>query len=219
MIVASAANCGDGVGIPIQAETPKLSSRADAGARVRDVGAAGAAAIDAGKRMSPDAGARVDAGGHTHDVPETMYCMSVAHWDTNDAASEKDLLDGINQVRGSASVSCGGRRCALPPLRMSDELRCSARRHSVEMALDSSFFKQIGPNGTTPRDRIQMAGLTARTTGESIIPQATSSMNALQELAWMTQMQNGDTQFIDLQFTLVGIGRYADVWTLDFAAP
>jgi hypothetical protein len=44
-------------------------------------------------------------------------------------------------------------------------------------------------------------------------------MNALQELAWMTQMQNGDTQFIDPQFTLVGIGRYADVWTLDFAAP
>jgi uncharacterized protein YkwD len=227
VIAAAAWNCGDGIGIPIQAEAPAVTSRTDAGARVRDGGHAGAGAIDAGKHVNADAGARVDAGNDIRDVPDTAYCMPVARWAQDDASSERELLAGINQVRASASVGgCGSRApCRLQSLQMLPELRCSARRHSFDMAHGSAFDK-IDSNGKGPHDRMLAAGLTPRVWGESIAQdssaQGSNLTNILQQIAQTPQTPNSGPELpalLDSQYTRVGIGHYAQFWTIDFADP
>jgi uncharacterized protein YkwD len=188
---------------------------------MRDAGgSAGTAAIDAGRRRSSDAGIRADAGNRIRDVPDIPYCNLAAGWTDEDIASEQTLFQWINEWRASLSMNCGGRGpCGgLRRLQMSPELRCSARRHSFDMAQPGAAFDTIDSKGKTPRDRIESAGLTPRAWGESIAQG--SPTNAAQQLVMKAQMataQSGDAEFINPQYTLVGIGNYGEFWTVDFA--
>jgi uncharacterized protein YkwD len=149
-------------------------------------------------------------------VPNTRYCAPAVPWSSALASSEIMLFDMINKPRGGAGSACGARTtCNLRPLQLAPELRCSARLHSEDMSAQHYFAKQ-DPDGTDPATRMARAGFTTNISGECIVQHATDATSALQQL-----MQGSDPQasanFNNPQFTAIGIGRYEDLWTIDFA--
>jgi uncharacterized protein YkwD len=209
--------CGDGIGEPIRAVAAKTSLGGDASsvkadAAVRDAGRTARAVADAGRAPRFDAGQRPRM-----DVPAGDYCASVASWPDDLANAELALLDLINSPR-TGTPGCGSRGgpCGLWQLHMVPQLRCSARKHSLDMA-QRHYFAKVDPDGNDPAKRIAAAGLIASASGEIIITRAIDAPSALSQL-----LQANDPQAIanltDTRFMMVGIGHDEDLWTIDFAA-
>lgn len=175
-------------------------------------GSGGAAAGAGGSAR--DAGRPISTPGD--DVPRSDDCQPVASWPDGLASSELAMLDAINRPRSNNGSCRNGGACGARPLRMLPELRCSARKHSLDMA-QQNYFKKTDPDGADPERRIAAAGLRAGVVGECIVQRASDANGALQQL-----LQGSDpdaaANFTDRRFDAIGIGRYDDLWTLDFAS-
>ncbi|HKP71453.1 MAG TPA: CvpA family protein, partial [Pyrinomonadaceae bacterium] len=71
---------------------------------------------------------------------------------------EAQMLELVNRERAAAG---------LQPLAPDEELREVARRHSADM-FARGYFAHVTPEGRSPFDRINAAGITYRTAGENL---------------------------------------------------
>lgn len=108
-----------------------------------------------------------------------------------------------------------------PALTMDSRLVQAARRHSQDMA-DNDFFSHTGSDGSSPFGRIQDAGYSFTSAGETIAGGYTSPAAAVE--AWMNSPPHHDILLGN--FTEVGVGyvykadsTYRQYWTADFAVP
>jgi uncharacterized protein YkwD len=185
--------CSDGVGMPIQRQAPEQELDRDA-ASDRD----GESAED------EDDGDELDE----------EHCRDTFAWPASYAASEEALLEAINTVR-ERSIRCGDREVdGLPPLRLSSALRCAARLHSRDMVL-RDFIGSTDRDGEGPRDRMRAAGYRVEEADESLVIGEREAQGALLQL-----LEDRDDCFnvATWRHADVGIGRYEDRWTLDFAS-
>jgi hypothetical protein len=190
VLVATLANaaCTDGVGTPIREELQSDE--------------------DGGPTRGPD--------GRT-----PRSCDDVAEWRRSVAESERELLEMINARRMEGE--CGnGQFEAHPPLRLAPELQCSARLHSADMFFNGLWDRDdedeesaIGSDGSYPSERMRAAGFEHGRSAESRVAREDSALEALEDLERIDS--NGCWNLSQREFTHIGIGRYADFWTVDFA--
>lgn len=193
--LAVGVGCGDGIGDPIRravAEPLAVDSGVDAGVSPR----------------------RSREEGRHARVPDGPHCARAATWPEELANSELELFDELNRVRDREGLDCGSREFHdLRPLRFEPELRCSARLHSLDMA-DRGFFGLSNPEGDDPEARIAAAGLAPITRGITFVARAGDAMSVFEDLLGD---RDGCVNFAQADFTSIGIGRYDDLWTIDFA--
>jgi uncharacterized protein YkwD len=126
----------------------------------------------------------------------------------------------INEVRFQGQ--CDDRQFEpRPPLRSAPELQCSARLHSVDMAVNRLWPDDgqgrdptIGSDGSEPSERMEAAGFPHGASGESLVRGEFSAMEAFDDL---TMHSNGCWGLSQLAFTHIGVGRHEGYWTVDFA--
>lgn len=185
--------CSDGIGTPIQRQAPEQALDRDA-----------ASDRDGASDEDDDDGDELDE----------EHCRDTFGWRADYAAGEEALLDAINSVR-ERSIRCGDREVDdLPPLRLSPALRCAARLHSRDMVL-RDFIGSTNADGEGPRDRMRAAGYRVYEADESLVIGERDVASALEQL-----LDDRDDCFnvATRQHHDVGIGRYEDRWTLDFAS-
>ena len=120
-----------------------------------------------------------------------------------------DLINGARAEHG------------LPPLARSDELALAARRHSTDMATHG-FFDHAGSDGSTPGERITLAGYAWRACGENIAAGYLTPEDVMG--AWMGSDAHRDAILSDLYLDM-GAGYAYDAgspydryYTVDLAA-
>jgi len=154
-------------------------------------------------------------------VPDSVYCASVADWPVESSESERSLFTLLNAVREYGDW-CTADSTNVPalPVTMKPELRCAARLHARDMS-DRDFFDRVNPDMVGPEDRMRRAGYSFRVAGESIA-QGTSFGETDPFPAFLESLIEGGAEcenLVDPRFDAVGIGRYGDYLTLDFAGP
>lgn len=179
--------CSDGVGMPIR------------------------------EALETDRDPNADGGGRGGPVDGYRTCPDVADWPADFADSESDLIVMLNEVRMHGFV-CNDRRIdPLGPLQTALELRCSARLHSVDMAIND-FFRREGSDGSLPGERMEAAGFEHFDSGESIVKIDVSAPEAFQDVVYHSDnYTNACSNLAEREFTHIGVGRYQDYWTIDFA--
>lgn len=148
------------------------------------------------------------------DELDDQHCRASFDWPQSFADDEAALLDAINALR-ERTIRCGEREVDdLPPLRVSQALRCSARLHSLDM-VERDFVGRTNPDGDRPGERMREAGFDVEDWDESLALGERTAEGALEQL-----LDDGDDcmNVATRQHTHIGIGRYEDRWTLDFAA-
>ena len=122
-----------------------------------------------------DAGTETDSGADAGPpvaivggVPDTDYCRPVSDWDPEWSGFEEQALQLINERREQGG-DCGAEGSFEPSaaLKMNPMLRCSARLHATDMAVQG-YFKSESPNGRTFMDRIKDAGYVGINYSENI---------------------------------------------------
>ncbi|HMI91375.1 MAG TPA: hypothetical protein VK509_08425 [Polyangiales bacterium] len=187
LLLSAALGCGDAVATPIRA----AQSRADA-------------AAEDGRGSGIGAGA---------DVPDLAHCADAADWPVELAAAELQLFAAINAARAEG-IRCGDdEEREREPLVLVPELRCSARLHSLDM-YENDYVGRENGDGDDFRDRIRATGLDARAMDESI---ERSDDEPAQLLEHLLEDWDDCGNLINPELDGVGIGHYADLWTLDFA--
>lgn len=180
-------------------------------------------AIDAGQSPSGDGGQspgvlnpgnqQVDSGTtnvqpnpNQDEVPATEHCAPVSDWDPAWTQWEDEVLALTNEQRAKGAT-CGeyGSFGAAGPLSMSPELRCSARLHSMDMAV-RNFFDHTNPDGVDPFTRMAEAGYTGASGGENIAMGQTSPSQVVQ--GWVGSPGHC-RNIMDANFTLIGVGYYS----------
>ena len=150
-------------------------------------------------------------------VPDGDYCSGVADWNEDWLEFENEVLRLTNQAR-STGTTCGGEsRPAVGDLEMVPELRCSSRVHSKDLA-EQGFFMHDSLDGTSPFERMNMAGYEYSTAGENIAAGYQTPQDVVQ--GWLdspghcNNMMNGS-------FTEIGVGFHGEgnYWTQNFGAP
>jgi len=181
--------CSDGIGVPIRL-----------GALDQD-----------------DAATDEDGGFDERDRNELdqEHCEATFDWPESYADDEAGLLAAINALRGR-SIRCGEREIDdLAPLRSSEALRCSARLHSLDM-VQRDFIGRTNPDGDRPGERMFAAGFDVEDWDESLVIGEREPGRALQQLL---DDDGDDCMNVGTRrHTHIGIGRYEDRWTVDFAA-
>jgi uncharacterized protein YkwD len=123
------------------------------------------------------------------------------------------MAQAINELR-SLGVRCGDRMMGpLPALLLPAALRCSARRHSLDMAT-TGYQGKRGSDGSSPGERMTMAGFTHSAAAESI----EMGTDASQLFIDLSSDSEACANLANPQFTALGIGEYRGLWTFDFAA-
>jgi uncharacterized protein YkwD len=141
------------------------------------------------------------------------HCEEALAWPASFEADEAELLDAINALR-ARSIRCGERAVEdMPPLRSSPALQCAARLHSRDM-VQRGFDGRTNPDGEGLRDRIWAAGYRVEEADESRVIGERSVAGVLDRLL---QPLDDCANVATRQLDEVGIGRYDDHWTLDFA--
>jgi uncharacterized protein YkwD len=170
-----------------------------------------------GPGMGPDMGPSVPPGSH---------CESVSDWDEGWEGDERQLLYVLNGARGAAGtdaaqaqgVGCDGAESApAQPLVMRPELRCAARLHSRDMSVNN-YVNHVNQDDDGPEDRIRATGYYAfGVAGESIAAPDWPA-NPSEILFALFEAGGSDCKnLLDPRFEEVGIGRFENLWTLDFA--
>ncbi|MEU0371758.1 CAP domain-containing protein [Streptomyces sp. NPDC006283] len=122
------------------------------------------------------------------------------------AAAEADVIDLVNQER--SRVGCS-------PLKASGELADLARAHSKDMAA-RNFFDHTNPDGETPWDRAEKAGVSGL--GAENIARGQSDAEAVMK-AWMSS-EGHRANIRNCDFNTLGVGAHmADGgpwWTQNF---
>ncbi|NCJ05670.1 hypothetical protein GS597_03925 [Synechococcales cyanobacterium C] len=96
---------------------------------------------------------RMGIGGATLEAEMDLVAQSMTT-----EKMEARILQDINQIRV---------RQGLQPLRSQPQLTGVARRYSQQMA-ERRFFSHSSPEGSTPRQRVESAGVQARLVGENL---------------------------------------------------
>jgi uncharacterized protein YkwD len=156
------------------------------------------------------------------DVTALAYCDDVLSWPAGWADYENQVLTLVNQKR-AAGATCGGvYKPPVPALSVDSRLRCAARKHSKDMALNN-FFSHTGSNGSTPWQRITWAGYTYSYAGENIA--AGYSTPSAVVTSWMNSSGHCNN-IMSPNFKHLGVGyyynsssTYGHYWTQDFGAP
>jgi hypothetical protein len=164
-----------------------------------------------------DAATRADGGDDREDERfDVEHCADTLEWPDAFEAGERALLDAVNALRREG-FRCGEERELddLEALELSPSLRCSARLHSRDMAL-RDFVGRTNLDGDEPGDRMRRAGYDAGDTNEIIVVREPDALSALEDMLgeWDECNELGSRRMVH-----VGIGRYEDLWTLDFARP
>jgi uncharacterized protein YkwD len=139
------------------------------------------------------------------EVPATDHCASVSDWDPAWSAWEEEVLTLTNEVRAEGA-DCGqyGSFGSAPPLTMNQELRCSARLHSMDMA-QRGFFDHTNPDGVEPYARMVAAGYSGGTYGENIAMGQTSPAEVV---AGWVDSDGHCRNIMDSSFSVIGVGYY-----------
>ncbi|HET6585815.1 MAG TPA: CAP domain-containing protein [Nannocystaceae bacterium] len=155
------------------------------------------------------------------DVPSSAYCDPVADWDPGWAMLEVQVLEIVNQRRAEgANCHTAGMFGPTTPLTMNPMLRCSARKHSADMAA-RNFFDHDNPDGEDPFARMEAAGYSFQAAGENIAggyPDAAGTM-----MQWM-ESDGHCSNIMNPGFTEIGVGyssggQYGTLWTQNFGTP
>jgi len=148
------------------------------------------------------------------DELDEEHCAATFDWPASYAADEAALLDAINALR-ERTIRCDEREIdGLEPLRVSAALSCSARLHSLDM-VERDFVGRTNPDGERPGERMRAAGLDVEDWDESLVIGEREPEGVLAQL-----LGDGDDcmNVATRRHAHIGIGRYEDRWTLDFAA-
>jgi uncharacterized protein YkwD len=127
-------------------------------------------------------------------------------------AVRQEMLERVNAVR---------RGVGLKPLALDPRLTSAAQAHAQDM-LARTYYNHISPEGTTPRQRVQMAGYSADITAENIAAGHTSVADALG--GWLHSTDHR-RNLLDPRLTHIGIGmalgsyehRFKILWVQTFA--
>jgi uncharacterized protein YkwD len=183
------AGCTDGVGTPIRLPLP------------------------VGDAAAPE------PGGDAHERFDAQHCEETLEWPDGFEADERALLDAINQLRREG-FRCGAERELDPmdALALSLSLRCSARLHSLDM-VERDFTQRTNLEGEEPSERMRRAGYDVGDSNEIIVAGEAGEHDAMSALEDMLSEWDECNDLGSRRMTHVGIGRYEDRWTLDFAQP
>jgi uncharacterized protein YkwD len=162
------------------------------------------------------------AAGGEREFTALAYCDDVITWTVAWTDFENQVLTLVNQKR-AAGATCGGvAKPPVPALTLDTKLRCAARKHSKDMAINN-FFSHTGSNGSTFTQRITAAGYTYRYAGENI--GAGYSTPAAAVNGWMASSGHCNN-IMNPNFKHLGVGyyyrsgsTYGHYWTQDFGAP
>ncbi len=142
------------------------------------------------------------------EVPDGPYCAPVANWPDEWAEAEHDLLEAINDLRASRP-HCGSRDYDdLKPLQFAPELRCAARLHSRARDTDELDIQ-------SPEERVAGTGFRYEDDLEESI--ASGGNNHAQVLINLRESWDDCNSLFNPRFDAVGIGKYKELWTLDYA--
>jgi uncharacterized protein YkwD len=127
---------------------------------------------------------------------------------TTDAAAEQTMLDYVNQQRTQRGLAA---------LRLDPTLTAIARTHNADM-FQRSYFSHNTPDGHTPFDRMQAAGITYTSAGENI---AYAPNVTIADTGLMNSPEHR-ANILRPQFSRVGIGilsggLFEEMYTQDFA--
>ncbi|HEY4949090.1 MAG TPA: CAP domain-containing protein [Candidatus Acidoferrales bacterium] len=117
---------------------------------------------------------------------------------------ELQMWELVNRDRADPSYSSETRGRA-PALQWDDRLAAVARMHSEEMARDG-YFSHEGADGSSPANRVSMAGIKWRSTGENI---ANCRGVSEAESTFMNEpkfQQNHRWNILNVNYTHVGVG-------------
>jgi uncharacterized protein YkwD len=215
--------CGDAAGHPIRSiTTPEAGLHStDAGHDMLDAMSSATLPTPGtfpqnGPNQGPGSGDPMHDGRDNDIVPRTFYCAPAANWSGEYASDEQQMEQAINTLR-DRRVSCanGVDEVQLPRLSFPPELRCSARLHSLDMYV-SRYRGMRGSDNSLPSDRMEGAGFEHGAVAESIAPH--DGGDADQILLDLLDNPRDCTNLASREFTAVGVGEYAGVWTFDFAA-
>jgi uncharacterized protein YkwD len=146
-------------------------------------------------------------GGTSDEVPSTAYCADAAAWDPAWSEWEEEVLRLTNEAR-AAGHNCDseGNFGPTTPLTMNQELRCSARLHSKDMA-DRDYFAHDSapPDGRDPFERMADAGYSGGTMGENIASGYQSPAQVVQ--GWLDS-DGHCSNIMNPDFDEIGIGYY-----------
>jgi hypothetical protein len=229
----AALGCGNGVGRPI-VERDLVNAGASAASGASGTGGAGAAGRSWQENTGGVAGRDTSVGGTGRDDrpwddepwddrPPEGSCPGTENWPPEIAYGEQALLDSINALRTSGfDCDTGGPAEPVAPVAMKAELQCAARRHARDMT-EREFFDHVNPDGVGPEDRIRRTGYEFRVAGEVIVreddrdgsvPFPFEAFDAL-----LAAGSSDCRNLVDSRFDAVGIGHFAEFWTIDLTGP
>ncbi|MDY7228896.1 CAP domain-containing protein [Hyalangium rubrum] len=155
------------------------------------------------------------------ELTALAYCDDVTTWPAASTDFENQVLTLVNQRR-AAGATCGGvAKPAVPALTLDTRLRCAARKHSMDMAVNN-IFSHTGSNGSTPFQRMNLAGYTYKYAGENIA--AGYSTPSAVVTGWMASTGHCNN-IMNVNYKHLGVGyylrsgsTYSHYWTQDFGA-
>lgn len=147
------------------------------------------------------------------------YCDGFEDWDFEWSAYEDMVVDLVNENR-AAGANCGGTQFGpTDPLTMNPALRCAARYHSRDMALND-YFDHISLTGTSFSDRATSAEYDASPIGENIAAGQFTPDDVVD--GWMdspghcSNIMNPDANEIGVGFVEEQTAEYPFYWTQVF---
>jgi uncharacterized protein YkwD len=158
-----------------------------------------------------------------HGVPLYVFLFA---WPEEDSwQRQAEPLRDLGRQRSAllAAVNAARRAAGRPPLADDPRLDAAAQAHAEDM-LARSYYAHQGPDGSTPRSRVEAAGFAAASVAENI---AARHLGADETVAgWMASSEHR-RNLLDGRFTSLGAGiavgayqhRYQVLWVLDLARP
>jgi len=162
--------------------------------------------------------------------PSGPYCDRIANWDPGWQTFEAEVLR-LTNVRRAAGADCHSEGAFGPAsaVTANEFLRCSARNHSMDLAVQD-YFEHDNLAGETPFDRIDKTGYLWLAAGENIAAGQTTPEEVID--TWMGS-DGHCRNIMSSVFTELGVGYYFDendtyeypsapyrhYWTQNFGTP
>ncbi|MFN3199120.1 MAG: CAP domain-containing protein [Bradymonadia bacterium] len=180
-------------------------------------GAGGGDGMDAGVVDIPDQG----QGGFGGGGPVSDDCADVeARWQDNWTEFEFEVLRLTNEYRAQGyNCDTQGEFGPAGPLEFNATLRCAARLHSEDMAMQN-YFEHDSLDGRTPFDRMRAAGYTGGWMGENIAAGQPTPQSVV--AGWMdsdghcANIMNPNFNELGVGFFQAATARFPYYWTQNF---